>query len=133
MSIAKLFKPKQQAEQAVSADMQKSTANEIISELVALEQEKKLERPVDEYLADEKFAQLLQEFDTAAAVRIYDAERRADEALRKGRLSAMDDFAKRKNMPKPIRAASHAEPETDFSKMSSEDFAKLKRRIAEGK
>ena len=36
-------------------------------------------------------------------------------------------------MPKPMIANKSAEPETDFTKLSSEEFAKLKQRLAQGR
>ena len=88
---------------------------------------------MEEYIRDEKFSKLISEFPVKASVRIYDAEAMAQEAAEKGRQSAIDDICKRKQMPKPMIANKSAEPETDFTKLSSEEFAKLKQRLAQGR
>lgn len=129
MSISDLFKskPSRDDEGTAACDAEK-----YVAELVRLQNEKKLERPIDEYVTDSFFVELLQEYGTAAAVRIYDAEKRAEDARETGRQSAIDDFARMRSIPRPIRTGIHAEPETDFSKMSTDEFMKLKKRMAKG-
>ena len=104
-------------------------ANDAISIMLTLEKEGKLKRTIEEYIESEKFLTLLTEFDAKAAVRIFDAEDAAQKALEQGRNSAIDDIARRRAIPKAIKSAQPVEVESDFSKMSSAEFNKIKKQL----
>lgn len=135
MKLKEIFKKQSSSENAdypgnnIITDM----ADRVIQELLMLQAEGVTERSIEEYIADAAFSKLAEEFPVKAAVRIYDAEMRAKDAEARGRQSAVDEIYKRRSMPQSIRAERPMAAETDFSKMTSEEFAKLKKRLAQGR
>ena len=102
-------------------------------ELVRLQEEGRV-ADVEGYLSDKAFAELLLQMPAAAALRLYDAEKSAQEASRREReIGAQDLLEKmmaRRSLPSPIRGNVPAEGKQDYAAMSSAEFAALKRRLA---
>lgn len=113
-------------------DAQEFSLN-LAAELSQLEKDGKLELPAQEYASDKEFIKLAAEFPVAAAVRIYDAEKKTQEALEKGKKEVIDDIYRRRQLPRSIKNAQPVTAENDFSTMSSEDFNRIKRRLAAAK
>ncbi|MBQ9950324.1 MAG: hypothetical protein IJO93_06360 [Clostridia bacterium] len=105
-------------------------AEGVVAQLVELEKKNALTGTAEEYVRDREFVKLLEEYPVHAAVRIYDAEKKAASEYERGREDAVSEIYKRKSMPRAMRTAQPAEAETDFSKMSSEEFARLKNQLA---
>ena len=144
MRIAELFKGRHtsdvkktsneaRGEAGKKHEAEKGRGEEILSELLKLKEENKLAGSVEEYVQDPQFAGLLREFDTAASVRIYDAERRADKAARIERERIYSELARQKALPRPIKADAPTEPVTDFSLLSTAEFERLKKRVRAGR
>ena len=102
-------------------------------ELVRLQEEGQV-ADVEGYLSDKAFAQLLLEMPAKAALRLYDAQRAAEEAARREREAGAQDLLEkrmaRRSLPSPIRGGVPAEGRQDYAGMSSAQFAALKRRLA---
>lgn len=104
-------------------------------ELAALEAEGKLERKAEDYIADSAFVSLLREMPLPAAVRIYDAEQKAQtapasqETLQNAERGIIEKLLARKALPQPIKSGVAASPELDYSHMSSAQFSELKKRL----
>ena len=92
-------------------------------------------RDVEPYLADAAFVDLLRDMPPAAALRLYDAEKAAQEAARREReIGAQDMLEKlmaRRSLPAPIRSSIPAQDQTDYANMSSAAFAQVKKRLAQ--
>lgn len=89
---------------------------------------------VENYLADKAFTELLLEMPAAAALRLYDAERSAQEAVQRereiGARDLLEKMAARRSLPVPIRGGMPAEGRQDYANMPSAEFAALKKRLA---
>lgn len=76
---------------------------------------------------DPAFVDLLLELPPEAAVRVYTAEQRADQAEKAARERVTSEVRSRGALPKPTRAGGAASPSADYRSMSSEEFRKLER------
>ena len=76
---------------------------------------------------DRAFAELLQEFEPKAAVRIYVAEKRADEAENNVRTRMSEKARSRSQLPKPQRTDRAVAPAPDYMSMSKEAFSALEK------
>ena len=85
--------------------------------LKRMEKEGRLARGIESYLADGEFLQMLRQMPAELAIRIKDGERDAIEKLKA-----------RQALPTPMRTIIPVSAEPDFSTMSSEEFARFKRR-----
>lgn len=101
-----------------------------VAQMTELQKQGLLTHSIEEYIKSEKFLLLLKEFPVKAAVRIFDAEEKAKAALEQGRQGAIDDILKRKAIPKSMKAAQSAVAQDDYSKMSSDEFRKIKEKLA---
>ena len=119
------------AESSEASDAE-ARVNELLHELTALEKSGRLSRPVPEYLSEEVFCEDMFRFGAEPAVIICDLKQKLKNAEAKARADAQDEMRRRKNMPRPIRGGTPLEPETDFSKLTSEEFENVKKRIAKG-
>lgn len=79
---------------------------------------------MDAAVDDPVFQSLLVDYPAAAAVRIYQAEQRANQAPQQ----VADRLRARQSVPASTRPQQSVLPEPNFSEMSSEDFAKYKER-----
>lgn len=135
MSFKDLFNPKAERteEENISDNSPGNITPEftqgVIKEMLELQKQNKLSYSLEEYLNNEEFLVLLQEFEVKAAVRIFDAEEKAKAALETGKSQAIEDLKKRRSIPKPIRSSQPATAEPDFSRMSSEEFSKYKKQL----
>lgn len=100
---------------------------EIAAALVELEHAGELPEGFDlgEATQDRAFAELLQEFEPRAAVRIYAAERRADEAESNAKARISEKIQARSALPKSQRTAQAVSPTPDYMSMSKEAFHAL--------
>ena len=80
---------------------------------------------LSEAVTDPTFANLLAAFEPAAAVRIYAAERRADEAEANVRSEMSNTIRMRSALPGPTRADRAVAPTPDYMAMSDEAFRAL--------
>lgn len=95
------------------------------------EKEGRLARSIESYLADEGFLQLLREMPAELAIRIREAEWAAEgarHARSDGERDAIEKLKARQALPTPMRTIIPVSAEPDFSTMSSEEFARFKRR-----
>ena len=76
---------------------------------------------------DRAFAELLQEFEPKAAVRIYAAEKRADEAENSVKTRMSEQARSRSQLPKSQRTDRAAAPAPDYMSMSREAFSALEK------
>ena len=74
---------------------------------------------------DPAFAELLGEFEPKAAVRIYAAERRAEEAEETAKTRMSEQARARKALPKSQRTDRAVAPAPDYMSMSKEAFRAL--------
>ena len=77
----------------------------------------------DAAIDDPEFVQLLTEYPVAAAVRIYNAEHMAPQQV-------ADRLRARQSVPASTRPTQAIRPEPNYREMSSEDFFKMKERVA---
>ena len=112
------------------ADEAQAHVNELLHELTALEESGKLSRPVPEYLSDGSFCEDMFRFGAEPAVIICDLKQKLKNAEAKARADAQEEMRRRRSMPRPIRGGTPLEPETDFSKLTSEEFENVKKRVA---
>ena len=80
----------------------------------------------DAAMRDEGFVELLTEYPAAAAVRIWAAERRAEQAPRQ----VADLLRARQGVPASTRPQQPVRPEPDWWDMTGEEFLALKERVA---
>lgn len=95
------------------------------------EKEGRLARSIESYLADEGFLKLLREMPAELAIRIKEAEWAAEgarHARSDGERDAIEKLKARQALPTPMRTIIPVSAEPDFSAMSSEEFARFKRR-----
>ena len=99
--------------------------------LIALQQEGMLPEAFDleAACADPAFAQLLQEFEPKAAVRIYAAEAKADNAYAEAMQAMTDKLNVRNALPKSTRPNRAIAPTPDYMALSPEAFRALEAQI----
>ncbi len=102
---------------------------EAANALVEMEQNGELPEGFDLQAAvqDRAFAELLQEFEPKAAVRIYAAEKRADEAENSVKTRMSEQARSRSQLPKSQRTDRAAAPAPDYMSMSREAFSALEK------
>lgn len=107
---------------------------ETVRSLIALEDENRLPEgfSLEEAVQDRAFAALLAEFAPEAAVRIYAAEKRADEAETAAKEALNARVKRQTGLPQPGRANLSPAPTPDYMHMTSEEFRALERRLKHG-
>lgn len=102
---------------------------EAANALVEMEQNGELPEDFDlsEAVHDRAFAELLQEFEPKAAVRIYAAEKRADAAENNVKTRMSEQARNRSALPKSQRTDRAVAPAPDYMSMSKEAFASLEK------
>ena len=99
--------------------------------LKRMEKEGRLARGIESYLADGEFLQMLRQMPAELAIRIKKAEWAAEgakNARSDGERDAIEKLKSRQALPTPMRTIIPVSAEPDFSTMSSEEFARFKRR-----
>jgi hypothetical protein len=82
---------------------------------------------LSEAVQDRAFAELLQEFEPKAAVRIYAAEKRAEDAENNVRTRMSEQARSRKALPKSQRTDRAVAAAPDYMSMSREAFSTLEK------
>ena len=102
---------------------------EAATALVEMEQNGELPADFDlaEATQDKKFAELLQEFEPKAAVRIYAAEKRALDAENNVKTRMTEQARSRGALPKSQRTDRAVAPAPDYMSMSKEAFSALEK------
>ena len=97
--------------------------------LVEMEQNGELPENFDllEATQDRAFAELLSEFEPRAAVRIYVAEKRAEDAENSVKTRMSEQARSRSQLPKSQRTDRAAAPAPDYMSMSREAFSALEK------
>ena len=97
--------------------------------LVEMEQNGELPEDFDlsEATQDRAFAELLSEFEPKAAVRIYVAEKRADDAENNVKTRMSEQARSRSALPKSQRSDRAVAPSPDYMSMSKEAFSALEK------
>ena len=119
---------KQQTEPAPKAEAQEENPFvEAAQALVEMEREGSLPEGFDLEAAvkDRAFAALLQEFEPKAAVRIYAAERRAEEAEETAKARMSEKLQAQKALPKSQRTDRAVSATPNYMAMSKEAFRTL--------
>ena len=99
--------------------------------LKRMEKEGRLARGIESYLSDGEFLQMLRQMPAELAIRIREAEWAAEgakNARSDGERDAIEKLKARQALPTPMRTIIPVSAEPDFSTMSSEEFARFKRR-----
>ena len=110
-----------QAERTASPEEQ---ARRIVDDLLAVHLPDGFD--MDAAVNDEAFRQLLVEYPAAAAVRIYQAEQKVKQAPQQ----VADRLRARQSVPAPTRPTQSVRPEPNYREMSTEDFFRMKERVA---
>ena len=110
----------------------KKNAEDAARYLLEKEKEGALRYDMQEYVESRDFAELMSKYEISAAVRIYEAERFADTAYQAGRDDAIEEIYRRREMPKSMRTGMGSSMDTDYSRMSSEEFSRLRERLSRG-
>lgn len=97
--------------------------------LVEMEQNGELPENFDlsEATQDRAFAELLSEFEPKAAVRIYVAEKRAEDAEKNVKTRMSEQARSRSALPKSQRSDRAVAPAPDYMSMSKEAFSALEK------
>lgn len=100
---------------------------EAANALIAMEQSGELPEGFDlsEAVKDPAFAKLLKEFEPKAAVRIYVAEKRAEDAENSVKARMSEQARSRSALPKSQRTDRAVAPAPDYMNMSKEAFSAL--------
>ena len=99
--------------------------------LVRLQEEGKVSN-VEGYLEDKAFAQLLLEMPAAAAIRLYDAEHSAKDAIQQERDAGAQDLLEKMLARRSLPSGDMpADSRQDYSGMSSAEFAAIKKRLSQ--
>jgi hypothetical protein len=119
-------KPEPEAIEPIEAE-EENPFIDAANELAEMEQNGELPEDFDLLAAvrDSAFAALLQEFEPKAAVRIYAAEKRAEEAEENVKTRMSEQARSRKALPKSQRTDRAVAPAPDYMSMSREAFSAL--------
>ena len=119
--------PKDQAAEEPAAPEAENPFFAAANALVALERDGALPEgfSLEEAVQDPAFAALVREFEPAAAVRIYAAERRAEQAEQRIRSEMSETVRARNALPRSGRADRAVAPAPDYMAMSDEAFRAL--------
>ena len=119
------------ADEAVSAGRGDERFDALVDELHRLVQSGSVPEGFDLKTActDAAFLQLTQELPMEAAMRVYAAERRADEAETRARERLALQMQSRAALPQAVRGAAGAPVERDYASMSSRDFRALEQQF----
>ncbi|HPF54110.1 MAG TPA: hypothetical protein PLM48_05660 [Clostridia bacterium] len=128
--------------ETISTPMEAETAEnpfcEAVSELIAMQNEGALPEgfALDEACKDGEFAQLITEFGAKAAVRVYSAEKRASDAVKREAdmrdtvtKELTDKQRSRLELPKSRRTNFALSSEPDYINMGSEQFRRLESQL----
>lgn len=121
-----IFRKQQNAAPEPEAQ-QENPFREAANALVEMEREGTLPEGFDleSAVKDRAFAALLNEFEPKAAVRIYAAERRADEAVETAMKRVSEKLKAQKALPRSQRTDRAVSPTPDYMSLSKEAFHTL--------
>ncbi len=124
-----IFKKKPEPTENEPVEQEENPFTEAANTLVAMEKNGELPEDFDLEAAvqDRAFAELLGEFEPKAAVRIYAAERRAEQAESSAKERMSEQVRARKALPKSQRTDRAIAPAPDYMAMSKEAFSALER------
>ena len=124
-----IFKKKPQLPANEPDEQEENPFYEAANTLVELERNGELPEGFDLETAvkDRAFAELLNEFEPKAAVRVYAAERRAEQAESDAKERMSEQVRQRKTLPKSQRTDRAIAPAPDYMSMSKEAFSALER------
>lgn len=96
--------------------------------LAGMQNSGELKLPVESYLKDPAFANMLKEMPCRAAVRLYDATRLTDAADERmnGALDVIEKLKARQALPSSMRPSAPVSGERDYAGMSGAQFRRLK-------
>lgn len=96
--------------------------------LAGMQNSGELKLPVEAYLKDPAFADMLKEMPYRAAVRLYDATRLTDAADERmnGALDVIEKLKARRSLPSSMRPSAPVSGERDYAGMSGAQFRRLK-------
>ena len=96
--------------------------------LAGMQNSGELKLPVEAYLKDPAFADMLKEMPCRAAVRLYDATRLTDAADERmnGALDVKEKLKARRPLPSSMRPSAPVSGERDYAGMSGAQFRRLK-------
>ncbi len=119
-------KPEPEAIEPIEAE-EENPFIDAANELAEMEENGELPEDFDlsGAVRDPAFAALLQEFEPKAAVRIYVAEKRAEEAEENVKTRMSEQARSRKALPKSQRTDRAVAPAPDYMSMSREAFSAL--------
>ena len=123
-----IFKKKQEPELREPIESEEENPFlEAANELAEMESSGELPEDfvLSEAVKDHAFAALLQEFEPRAAVRIYVAEKRAEEAENAVKTRMSEQARSRNALPKSQRTDRAVAPSPDYMSMSKEAFSAL--------
>lgn len=100
-------------------------------EIARLEAEGKMPEGFDLEAAcnDEKFLELLHELEPYGAIRVYAAERAAENAKASAREELRREAMDRRKLPQPTRGNRLLSPQEDYAAMSPQAFRALENRL----
>ena len=101
--------------------------NDIVDGIVRMVRQGELPEGMDPQtlLGDEAFLELTMDYPVEAAVRIYAAEKRADEAERAAMDNVTAKVRSRSALPKSTRGGGQASPQVNYHDMDSETFRRV--------
>lgn len=113
--------------QSASGAQQDPEFDALVNELAALIGEGKLPEGFDvkSAVSDPALIELMQEYGAAAGIRIYAAEKKAEEAEQDAMRRASAEVQKRALLPKSSRGGNATAGAPDYRKMSSDAFREL--------
>ena len=122
-----IFKKKPEPVETEPVEQDDNPFYEAANALVGLEQNGELPEgfTLSEAVNDPAFAELLNEFEPKAAVRIYAAEQRAEQAEADAKEKMSEQVRARKALPKSQRTDRAIAPAPDYMAMSKEAFSAL--------
>lgn len=100
-------------------------ANKVVSEIMEMDNQPE-GFELRDAIKDAAFLELLQQYPPQAAVRVYQAERRAAQAPQ----DVAEKLRARKSLPQSERAQKAVSPTVDYGTMSDSDFLEMKAKIA---
>jgi len=111
--------------------MEENPYRAIGEELVRLEREGKLPKDFDleEACQDDGFAELLHELEPYGAIRVYVAEKAAENAKATAREELSREAMRQSRLPRPTRGNGTLSAEDDYAAMSPEAFRALENRL----
>lgn len=133
MKLTEIFNRAKEKPQLDEKDAQVARlAANVVKTLERYKAENRLIFELNEYINSEEFLSLVKEYDVPAAIRIFEAEKRLEKAHEEGRLSAVEEIYRRKEFPRSMKTGKPQSVHVDFSKISKEEFERIKKQLENG-